>query len=161
MWSINSGAGARVISTSFSDAKLERLKELGADELINYRSEPEWGRSVRQFTHGRGGGPRHRGRRSVDSASVHAGEPRGRAHSDDWGLERCWSRLPLALALARQLRMQAFLVGSRRQQQDMVRAIEANGLRPVIDRHFPLEQIVGAFRLQESGRHFGKIALDP
>jgi NADPH:quinone reductase-like Zn-dependent oxidoreductase len=70
------------------------------------------------------------------------------------------SRLPLALALARQLRLQALLVGSRRQQQDMVRAIEANGLRPVIDRHFPLERIVGAFRHQESGRHFGKIVLD-
>ena len=70
------------------------------------------------------------------------------------------SRLPLALALARQLRLQALLVGSRRQQQGMVRAIEANGLRPVIDRHFPLEQIVAAFRHQESGRHFGKIVLD-
>lgn len=42
----------------------------------------------------------------------------------------------------------------------MVRAIEANGLWPVIDRHFPLEQIVAAFRHQESGRHFGKIVLD-
>ena len=70
------------------------------------------------------------------------------------------SRLPLGLVLARQLRLQALLVGSRRQQQEMVRAIEANDLRPVIDRHFPLEHIVAAFRHQESGRHFGKIVLD-
>jgi NADPH:quinone reductase-like Zn-dependent oxidoreductase len=70
------------------------------------------------------------------------------------------SRLLLGLALARQLRLQALLVGSRRQQQEMVRAIEANGLRPVIDRHFPLEQIVAAFRHQESRQHFGKIGLD-
>ena len=47
-------AGAQVIATSSSDAKLARLKELGADELINYRSDPEWGMSVRQFTGGRG-----------------------------------------------------------------------------------------------------------
>lgn len=42
----------------------------------------------------------------------------------------------------------------------MIRALDANGLRPVIDRHFPLEELVDAFRYQESGRHFGKIAID-
>ena len=70
------------------------------------------------------------------------------------------SRLPLGLALARQLRLQALLVGSRRQQQDMVRALEASTLRPVLDRHFALDDLVAAFRHQESGQHFGKIVLD-
>ncbi|MCC2682744.1 MAG: alcohol dehydrogenase [Nitrosospira multiformis] len=70
------------------------------------------------------------------------------------------SRLPLGLALSWQLRLQALLVGSRSQQQEVVRAVEANGLRPVIDSHFPLEQIVPAFHHEESGRHFGKIVLD-
>jgi NADPH:quinone reductase-like Zn-dependent oxidoreductase len=42
----------------------------------------------------------------------------------------------------------------------MLRAIEANGVLPVIDRSFPLEQIGDAFRHQASGRHFGKIVLD-
>jgi NADPH:quinone reductase-like Zn-dependent oxidoreductase len=152
--------GARVIATSSSDAKLARLKELGADELINYRSDPEWGMSARRFTGGRGvdhiievGGP------STLHQSMLASRVGG--HIAMIGvLSGVESRLPLGLALARQLRLQALLVGSRRQQQDMVRAIEANGLRPVIDRHFPLEQIVAAFRHQESGRHFGKIVLD-
>lgn len=68
--------------------------------------------------------------------------------------------LALGLAVARQLRLQALLVGSRRQQTEMIRAIEANGMRPIIDRHFPLEDFVEAFRYQESRQHFGKICLD-
>ena len=70
------------------------------------------------------------------------------------------SRLPLGLALGRQLRLQALIVGSRCQQQDMVRALEASDMRPVIDRHFPLEELVPAFQHQASGGHFGKIVLD-
>ncbi|MNH11957.1 hypothetical protein D3C79_714860 [compost metagenome] len=50
-------------------------------------------------------------------------------------------------------------MGSRAQQQAMVRAIDANGLRPVVDKTFDLEQIVEAFRYQESNQHFGKICL--
>ena len=70
------------------------------------------------------------------------------------------SQLPLAQVLSRQVRMQAMLVGSRRHQQDFVRAIEATALRPVIDRHFSLDDIVAAFQYQASGQHFGKIVLD-
>ena len=68
--------------------------------------------------------------------------------------------LPLHIVLTRQLRLQGLVVGNRRWQMDMIRAIEATGLRPVIDRHFPLEEIVEAFRYQESKRHFGKICID-
>jgi len=70
------------------------------------------------------------------------------------------SQLPLVQAVARQVRLQALAVGNRRQQQDFLRAIEARGLRPVIDRHFPLDDIVAAFQYQASGKHFGKIVLD-
>jgi len=41
-----------------------------------------------------------------------------------------------------------------------VRAIDANGMRPVIDKQFPVENIVDAFRYQETNQHFGKICLD-
>jgi NADPH:quinone reductase-like Zn-dependent oxidoreductase len=68
--------------------------------------------------------------------------------------------LPLHIVLTRQLRLKGLVVGNRRWQMDMIRAIEATGLRPVIDRHFPLEQMVEAFRYQESNQHFGKICLD-
>ena len=63
-------------------------------------------------------------------------------------------------ALIKQIRLQGVLVGSRAQQQDMVRAINAAGMRPIIDRHFPLSEIVDAFKYQETNQHFGKIVLD-
>lgn len=49
------------------------------------------------------------------------------------------------------LRLQGVLVGSCAQQQEMIRAI---------DRHFSVDDIVEAFRYQETNRHFGKICLD-
>ena len=42
----------------------------------------------------------------------------------------------------------------------MIRAIEATGIRPVIDRSLPLAELADAFRWQETGRHFGKICID-
>ena len=153
-------AGARVIATSSSDEKLQRMRELGADALINYRQDPEWGSTVRKLTGGRGvdhvvevGGP--------DTLAQSMLAARVGGHIAVIGvLSGIDSRLPLALALARQLDLQALLVGSRRQQQDMVRALDASDLRPVLDRHFPLEEIVAAFQYQASGRHFGKIVLE-
>src|SRR5690606_23136870 len=46
--------GAEVIATSSTDAKLERLKQLGADHVINYRTTPEWGKAARAICDGRG-----------------------------------------------------------------------------------------------------------
>ena len=68
--------------------------------------------------------------------------------------------LPLLSIVTRELRLRGLTVGSRRDQVEMIRAIDATGMRPVIDRHFPLEEIVEAFRYQESNRHLGKICLD-
>ena len=153
-------AGARVIATSSNDAKLSRLKALGADEVINYRQTPDWGKVAMEMTDGRGvdhvldvGGPD-----TLEQSMLAAGVG---GHIALIGvLSGIESRLPLGIALGKQLRLQALLVGSRRQQQDMIRAIDVSGLRPVIDRHFALDDIVDAFRYQESGAHFGKIVLD-
>jgi NADPH:quinone reductase-like Zn-dependent oxidoreductase len=153
-------AGASVIATSSSDEKLARLKELGADHLINYRGEPAWGEGARKLTDGRGvdhvvdvGGPA-----TLEQSMIAA---RVGGHISLIGiLSGVAGPLPIVPALLRQLRLQGVLVGSRRQQIDMIRAIDANGLKPVIDSHFPLEEIVAAFRHQESNRHFGKICLD-
>lgn len=48
----------------------------------------------------------------------------------------------------------------RLRQSLMVRAINAAGMRPIIDRHFPLSEIADAFKYQETNQHFGKIVLD-
>ena len=153
-------AGARVIATSSSDAKLERLSALGADEVINYRKDPQWGETARRMTNGRGvdhvievGGA------GTLAQSIQASKVGG--HIAIIGvLSGVESQLSIVQALASQLRLQCFLVGNRRQQQDFIRAIDVMGLRPVIDRHFPLESIVEAFEYQTSGQHFGKIVFD-
>lgn len=153
-------AGATVIATSSSDAKLERLKAMGADHVINYRSTPNWGETARQLTNNRGvdhvievGGPA-----TLEQSMIAA---RIGGHIAVIGiLTGVAGELQVVSALVRQLRLQGVLVGNRSQQQDMIRAIDANGIRPVIDRHFPLEEITEAFRYQETNQHFGKICLD-
>lgn len=153
-------AGATVIATSSSGEKLERLKALGADHLINYREDENWGETARKLTDGRGvdhiievGGA------TTLQQSMHAACVGG--HISMIGiLSGVSTQLEIVPALVKQLRLQGVLVGSRSQQQDMVRAIDATGMRPVIDRSFALTDIVEAFKHQESGRHFGKICLE-
>jgi NADPH:quinone reductase-like Zn-dependent oxidoreductase len=152
--------GARVIVTSSSDAKLDRARAMGADHTINYRDEPEWGRVVKELTGGRGvdhvvevGGP---GTLPQSIAAVRNG-----GHISLIGVLTGRSgEIPTAQLMAKQARLQGLIVGSRRQQQDFVRAIEAVGLKPVIDRSFPLGALTEAFRHEASGAHFGKIGVD-
>ncbi len=152
--------GANVIATSSSDAKLERLKELGADQVINYKTVPEWGKRVLELTGGRGadhiievGGP---GTLPQSIQAVAIG-----GHIALIGvLTGVAGEVPTARLMAKQARLQGLIVGSRSDQQDFVRALEVSGLRPVIDRTFALEDIAEAFRYEASGGHFGKICLN-
>ncbi|WP_286978258.1 NAD(P)-dependent alcohol dehydrogenase [Pseudomonas sp.] len=153
-------AGATVIATSSSDEKLKRLSDLGADHVINYRKDPKWGETALKLTGGYGvdhvidvGGPATL-EQSMAAARV------GGQISVIGILGGVTGNLAFVPALIKQLRLQGVLVGSRAQQQAMVRAINANGMHPIIDRHFPLSEIVEAFRYQESNQHFGKICLD-
>ncbi|WP_458095102.1 zinc-dependent alcohol dehydrogenase family protein [Roseomonas sp. WA12] len=153
-------AGARVIITSSSDEKLERARALGADETINYRAEPEWGARVLALTEGRGvdhvvevGGP---GTLPQSIRAVRVG-----GHISLIGvLTGRGGEVPTALLMAKQARLQGLIVGSRRHQQDFVRALDGGALRPVIDRVFPLDGLADAFRYEESAGHFGKIGVE-
>jgi NADPH:quinone reductase-like Zn-dependent oxidoreductase len=152
--------GANVIATSSSDEKLERLRALGADHLINYKDVPKWGKAAKALTGGRGvdhivevGGA---GTLPQSIAAARVG-----GHISVIGiLAGLEAPIPTVFIMGNQLRVIGITVGTRRSQQDMIRAIDANGLRPVIDSHFPLADLGDAFRHQESGRHFGKIAVD-
>ena len=152
--------GASVIATSSSDQKLERLRALGADHTINYKSEPEWGVAVRRWTQGRGvdhvieiGGP---GTLPQSIAAVRIG-----GHVALIGtLTGRSGEVPTAALMVKQARLQGLIVGNRRHQQDMVRAIDATGMRPIIDRKFELDALADAFRYEASGTHFGKICVE-
>jgi NADPH:quinone reductase-like Zn-dependent oxidoreductase len=152
--------GATAIITSSSDAKLERARGLGADHTINYKSEPKWGEAVRRWTGKRGvdhvleiGGP---GTLPQSIAAVRIG-----GHISLIGiLTGASGEVPTLAMMAKQVRHQGIIVGSRRHQQDFVRAIDATGLRPVIDRTFALGQLADAFRYEEEAQHFGKIGVE-
>jgi len=152
--------GATVIATSSSDEKLERLRALGADHAINYRTHEKWGAVARELTGGRGvdhvvevGGS------GTLEQSIEATRVGG--HIALIGvLTNRGTPSSAAGAIIRQQRLQGLVVGSRRHQQDMVRGLDIIGVRPVVDRSFPLAGIADAFRLQQRGGHFGKIALE-
>ena len=59
-----------------------------------------------------------------------------------------------------QIRISGISIGSRADQVDMIRAITANRLNPVIDHRFLLQEIVAAFKYYESQKHFGKVCLE-
>lgn len=152
--------GARVVITSSSDDKLARARELGADHTINYRKDKNWGATVREWTGGRGvdhvvevGGPGTLAQ-SIDAVRV------GGHISLIGVLTGFGGEVPTAAMMGKQARLQGLIVGSRREQQDFVRALDAIGIRPVVDRRFKLEELADAFRHLESGSHFGKIGVE-
>lgn len=152
--------GARVIATSSSEAKLARLREMGADEVINYKEDENWGATARKLTGGRGvdhvveiGGS------GTLAQSIIATKLRGNVALIGV-LAGLAGPVATAAVMSGNVRINGLTVGSREQQIAMVRACEASGMRPVIDSGFPLEGLADAFRLQESGKHFGKICVE-
>ncbi len=151
--------GATVIATSSSDEKLEKARALGADHLINYKRDTDWASKVLDVTNGRGvdnvvevGGPDTLGQ------SIRACRIGG--HIALIGvLTGIAGQIPTAELMRRHQKLQGLIVGSRKHQIDMIRAIDANGIKPVIDSTYPLDGIADAFRHQASGKHFGKVCL--
>lgn len=153
-------AGATVIATSSSADKLARLTALGADHVINYRETENWGEAALALTGGLGvdhvievGGP------TTLPQSLAAARTGGHIAiiGAVGGFE---GGIPFAIVQAKRLRIQGVTVGSRRDQRDMVRGIEAHGIQPVIDRAFPLEKLADAIRAQQAGGVFGKIGIE-
>jgi NADPH:quinone reductase-like Zn-dependent oxidoreductase len=153
-------AGARVIATSSSEEKLEKLKRLGADDLINYKATPSWGEKAKALTDGRGvdhvmevGGP------ATFAQSMAACRLGG--HIAVIGLlSGVMAEVNIPALFSAQLRVSGISIGSRADQEDMIRAIQVNRLKPVIDRSFGLGQITAAFEHYQRQSHFGKISLE-
>jgi NADPH:quinone reductase-like Zn-dependent oxidoreductase len=155
-------AGARVIATSSSDDKLARLEKLGVakSDLINYKTTPEWSAKVLELTGGLGvdyvievGGP---GTIQQSISSVRIGGEVALigmvAGFQGKGVD------PLTV-LMKGATMRGVLVGNREMFREMLEAIAINKLKPVIDKVFPFEQALDAFRYLESAQHFGKIVI--
>jgi NADPH:quinone reductase-like Zn-dependent oxidoreductase len=151
--------GARVISTSSDDHKIEKLRKLGADATINYTTTPNWGSQVRALTAGRGvdlvvevGGA------GTLNESIRAARVGGTIAMI--GVLAPPARdLRLPIIVMQQLRLQGVTVGSLEDFQMMINAIALHRQQPVIDKVFPFEQAPEAFAYMASRRHFGKVAI--
>src|SRR5262245_50810630 len=150
--------GARVIATTSSDEKAKRLTSLGADEVVNYRTTPEWHVAVRNLTGGRGvdqvvdvaGGTLEQ---SIKSTTVQGEiEFIGR-------LDSSVSHLDSNVLYKSVATLRVVAAGSRAQFIAMNRAIASARMRPVIDRTFGFDQVHAAFRYYEEARPLGKVVI--
>ncbi|MCC8942945.1 NAD(P)-dependent alcohol dehydrogenase [Bradyrhizobium sp. Arg68] len=151
--------GARVIATSSSDAKIARLKQLGADVTLNYKTTPDWGKKARELTgHGvdlvvevGGVGTLNESIRAtrIGGTIAFIGVLAGPATAD--------TRLPLMVM--QQQRLQGVTVGSIEDLQALCDGIAMHGVKPVIDKVFAFDQVKDAFAHMASGAHFGKVAI--
>lgn len=152
-------AGAKVIVTSSSDEKLEKLKAMGADELINYKKNPDWDNAVLKATHGHGvdhvvelGGAGTL-ERSMKAAAMNG-------HVSVIGvLDGIAGPVNTLALIMKSLKVQGVFVGSVERFEAMNRAITMHKLKPVVDKVFKADEIVEALAYMESGAHFGKVVV--
>jgi NADPH:quinone reductase-like Zn-dependent oxidoreductase len=152
-------AGARVIVTSSSDDKISLAKTFGASDGVNYKTHLDWEKEVLRLTGGRGvdcvienGGIGTLARSfacvawagKVALIGVLAG-PEGHANPHD--------------LMFKSASLHGIGVGSRASLEQLIQAIEVNGIKPIVDTVFPFDRASEAFRLQASGNFLGKIAI--
>lgn len=154
-----SAAGATVISTSSSDAKLEKVKALGATHTINYKNHPEWQDKVMELSGGHGadvvvevGGAGTLGR-SMQSLAFGGKIAMIGVLS---GFEGDTNPHGVMLKGGN---MHGIFVGSRAMFENLNRALEARDIHPVIDRVFGFDEAPEAYAYMQSQGHFGKIVI--
>ena len=150
--------GARVIATAGSDEKLAKAKSLGADELINHKTQ-KISAEVRKLT----------AKRGVDIVFEHVGTatwdesfaslaPSGR-------LVTCGAttgydaKVDLRFLFAKQLSLLGSYMGTKSELQTVMKLVAAGRLKPIVDRVFPLAEGAAAHAYLEAGSQFGKVVL--
>ena len=150
--------GARVIATSSSNAKLERVRQMGASDGINYKDTPAWDEKVRELTGGQGvdhvvevGGA---GTFNQSMKSVRLGGTVSLI-----GVLAGKGDVNLMPVLMKSARVQGIFVGSREMFEAMNRAIAVAQLRPAVDRVIDMKDIQAALKHMDAGAHFGKVCV--
>ena len=149
--------GATVVATSSSDERLARLRALGADAVVNYRTDSNWAEAAKQHVGGAFDlvvdvvGDLDISIRSVRPGGMVAviGVLSGRK-----------AEITLPLVVMRQVALQGVTCGSREDFVDMLSAIAAAKLHPVISHVFPFARVHDAFAAMHDGSHFGKIVVE-
>ena len=155
-------AGANVIATTSSNAKAQKLRGLGVQHVINYRSTPDWGDEARKMTGGRGvdhvvevGGASTAAQSlkaiAIDGVITVIGFLSGPKLADQPTLLDTLTSICV---------VRAIVVGSRLQFEEMIRAIEVNNIRPLIDEKvFDFHEVKEAYQYMWDQKHFGKVVV--
>jgi NADPH:quinone reductase-like Zn-dependent oxidoreductase len=151
--------GARVIATASSDEKLQKARELGADETVNYSNE-DWPKQVKQLTSGRG----------VDVVFEHTGAATwpGSILSLKKGgrLVTCGAtsgfdaHTDLRHVFYRHLTILGSMMGSKADLLAAMEFIESGEIRAVVDQVMPLAEARRAHETMEDRAQFGKLVLE-
>ena len=152
-------AGARVIITSSSDAKLERARALGADHGINYKTTPDWEKTVLDLTDGQGA------EHVLDTGGVGT-LPRSYLAVGPGGTvsvigvmtrpEGDLSPYPLMMKFAM---VRGIFVGAREHFDGVMKAVAVNRLHPVVDKTFDFDAAAEAFEYLKAAQHVGKVVI--
>jgi NADPH:quinone reductase-like Zn-dependent oxidoreductase len=156
-------AGATVIATTSSEEKAKKLKELGVQHVINYKTDPNWGETAKKLTpDGQGvdhilevGGPSTMAQSlkaiKIDGVISIIGFLGGGKSKEEPSFLDCLNNICIARGV---------LVGSRMQFEDMNKAIDANRIKPVMDsKIFKLEEAKEAYEYMWDQKHFGKLVI--
>ena len=151
--------GLKVIATTGSKEKEQKLKDLGADEVINYKEFPEWSKEVKRLNGGTGVDV------TLDVAGTDTIEQSILSVKQHGfvglvglmtGTRLTIDMIPL---ITNYIRLQAYSVGNAQALNELVNAIEKNNITPVVDSVFPIEKVQDAFYRFKSGKAFGKVVI--
>ena len=157
-------AGLKTIVTSSSDDKLEKAKQLGADNTVNYRTQDDWEAAVMQLTN----------REGADIIFENGGAKTLRKSFDCvafGGLINCIGYLSgkedapgdrlntNVLALMRNVTLKGILNGPKTRFEEMTAFYAKHQIRPVVDKVFKFEEAKDGLKYLYSGGHFGKVVV--
>lgn len=151
--------GLKVIATTGSKEKEQKLKNLGADEVINYKEILEWSNEVKRLNNGTGVdvtldvGGNETINQSILSVKEHGYVGLIGFMS---GSQLTFNIVPLIMNY---IRLQGYSVGNAQELKELVNAIEKNNLKPVIDSIYGIDQTQEAFLKLKSGKAFGKVVI--
>lgn len=157
---IAKATGAAVFATTSSDEKALILKEMGAAEVLNYREDSRWGKTIFKLSRGGVNHVLDVGGGSTMNQSIEATSINGQIYSIGILSGGRKGEITFPKLFFKHINLKGLAVGSRTMQEDMVRALNSWDWRPVIDRTFGFEELAEAFRYQASGKHVGKIVLE-
>ncbi|MEV0651142.1 NAD(P)-dependent alcohol dehydrogenase [Phytomonospora sp. NPDC050363] len=154
--------GYRVIATTSSPEKAERVRGLGADAVVDYRETPTWSAAVRRLTGGLGAdlvvdtmGP-ETVNESIRASSLYGQVVLLTTYSDT-AADITVAGADWAQTMAGIRRV---FVGSRGDLEDLGKVVESAAIRPVVDRVFGFDEAAEAFAYYRTGRAFGKVVVE-